>query len=124
MSRPPGGRSWAVGSSSARTRARARHPAARGWAPNRARVLERLAGRARDRGAPWPRVAAAMVLLRGVAGDDRAAFARRLGVAEGEIDRLEQGLAPASAVPRPLRAVTDLVDWAWVDGAADGQVEA
>jgi hypothetical protein len=58
-----------------------------------------------------------VVLLRGVAGDDRAGFARRVGVSEGEIGRLEQGLAPASAVPERLRAVPGLVDWAWVDEA-------
>ena len=113
----PGGRSWGVGSGAARAAARARHPAARAWAPDRERVLARLSARAAARGAPWPRVAAAVVLLRGVAGDDQAAFAQRLGVPEAEIDRLERGLVAAAAVPRRLRAVPGLVDWAWVDEA-------
>ncbi|HEX6570260.1 MAG TPA: hypothetical protein VF015_13890 [Acidimicrobiales bacterium] len=97
--------------------ARSRHPTARSWVPDRARLLRRLADRAQARGARWPRVAAAVVLLRGVAGDDRAAFARRLDLAEADLARLEQGLEPASAVPDRLRAVTGLVDWSWVDGA-------
>jgi hypothetical protein len=104
----------------ARAAARQRHPTAHAWAPDRRRLIVRLAERARARGAPWPRVAAAVLLLRGVAGDDRAAFAGRLGVPEPELDRLERGLVPASAVPPRLRAVPDLVDWAWVDAPHHG----
>jgi hypothetical protein len=63
-------------------------------------------------------VAAAVVLLRGVAGDDRPAFARRLGVSAGALARLEQGLEPPASVPDGLRAVPGLVDWAWVDELA------
>ncbi|HEX6425026.1 MAG TPA: hypothetical protein VFZ79_16195 [Acidimicrobiales bacterium] len=101
--------------------ARARHPTARAWAPDRRRLLERLAARAAARGAAWPRVAAAVVLLRGVAGDDLATFARRVGLTEAALARLEGGRAPASEVPAPLRAVPGLVDWSWVDeGPAQG----
>ncbi|HET6951283.1 MAG TPA: hypothetical protein VFI47_12955 [Acidimicrobiales bacterium] len=98
-----------------RAAARSRHPSARPWHPDRAGLLDRLAAAARARGAPWPRVAAAMLLLRGIAGDDRATFAARLGVGLATLDRLESGGVPASAVPACLRAVTDLVDWRWVD---------
>jgi hypothetical protein len=107
----------AAGAGAARAAARQRHPTARAWVPDRARLIVRLAERAGARGAPWPRVAAAVLLLRGVAGDDLPAFARRLGVPEPELDRLERGLVPASGVPPRLRAVPDLVDWAWVDDA-------
>jgi hypothetical protein len=110
----PLGRSGA-GSASARAVARSRHPTARAWVPDRGRLLERLAERAHARGAPWPRVAAAVLLLRGVAGDDRPAFARRVGMSEAVLERLERGLSPASAVPDRLRAVPDLVDWSWVE---------
>ena len=79
----------------ARAAARSRHPAARSWAPDRTRVLERLADRAGRRGAPWPRVAAAVLLLRGVAGDDRVEFARRVGVSPAELADLELGVDPA-----------------------------
>ncbi len=104
---------------SARARARAesqrRHPTARAWRPDRRRVLERLAQRASLGGARWPRVAAAVVMLRGIAGDDAPAFADRLGIGVAMLDRLEGGLSPPSAIPVRLRAVTGLVDWAWVD---------
>jgi hypothetical protein len=99
----------------ARAAARSRHPAARSWAPDRTRVLERLADRAGRRGAPWPRVAAAVLLLRGVAGDDRVEFARRVGVSFAELADLELGVTPPSGVPPRLRSVPDLVDWGWVD---------
>jgi hypothetical protein len=108
------------GPAAGRDAARARHPTARAWAPDRARLLARLADRARARGAPWPRVAAAVVLLRGVAGDDGATFAQRVGVSDNQLERLERGLEPASEVPELLRAVPDLVDWAWVDEAPPG----
>ena len=81
------------------TRARDRHPAARSWVPDRARLLERLAERAGRRGAAWPRVAAAVVLLRGVAGDDRPTFAERVGVSLADLADLELGLTPPSGVP-------------------------
>jgi hypothetical protein len=105
----------------ARARARARdesqqrHPSARAWRPDRRRVLERLAQRASLGGARWPRVAAAVLLLRGIAGDDAAAFAARLGIGLGALERLEGGLSPPDAIPVRLRAVTGLVDWTWVD---------
>ena len=111
----PLGRGRTGAGEAARTAARSRHPTARSWVPDRARVLERLADRARARGAPWPRVAAAVVLLRGVAGDDPAAFAARIGLAPALLERLEQGLEPATGVPERLRSVPDLIDWAWVD---------
>ncbi len=99
----------------ARAAARSRHPAARTWVPDRARLLERLAERAGRRGAHWPRVAAAVLLLRGVAGDDRVDFARRVGVSVGDLEALELGSTPPSGVPALLRQVPDLVDWGWVD---------
>jgi hypothetical protein len=105
--------------SGARARARAesqrRHPTARAWRPDRRRVLERLAQRASLGGARWPRVAAAVVMLRGIAGDDAPAFADRLGIGVAALDRLEGGLSPPSAIPVRLRAVTGFVDWVWVD---------
>jgi hypothetical protein len=103
--------------SDARAAARARHPAARAWVPDRVRLLERLAARARAHGAPWPRVAAAALLLRGVAGDDLPGFARRIGVAPADLAELERGAMPPRAIPPALRAVVGLVDWTWV--AAD-----
>jgi hypothetical protein len=106
------------GRAAARQAALRRHPSARTWVPDRTRVVERLAERARARGASWPRVAAAVVLLRGVAGDDVPAFARRIGVSPGDVERLERGVVPATDVPAPLRAVSGLVDWAWVEAGA------
>lgn len=98
-----------------RAAARSRHPSGRPWRPDRARVLERLAAAARAGGAPWPRVAAAMLVLRGIAGDDAASFAARLGIGADALDRLESGWVPASTVPARLRSIPDLVDWSWVD---------
>lgn len=123
--RPPFGRRPRLGVGATtgergRAAARGRHPTARAWAPDRTRMAERLAGRARARGAPWPRVAAAVVLLRGVAGDDLAAFAARVGVTEQRLARLEAGLEPPAGVPASLRAVEGLVDWAWVDAGPAG----
>ncbi len=66
-------------------------------------------------GPHWPRVAAAVLLLRGVAGDDRVDFARRVGVSVGDLEALELGSTPPSGVPALLRQVPDLVDWGWVD---------
>lgn len=123
--RPPFGRRprLGVGATSgerARAAARRRHPTARAWAPDRARLAERLAGRARARGAPWPRVAAAVVLLRGVAGDDPPTFAARVGLTEQRLARLEAGLEPPAGVPATLRSVEGLVDWRWVDAGPAG----
>lgn len=98
-----------------RDESKQRHPSARGWRPDRRRVLERLAQRATLGGARWPRVAAAVLLLRGIAGDDAPAFADRLGIGLPALERLEGGLSPPDAIPVRLRAVTGLVDWAWVD---------
>jgi hypothetical protein len=99
----------------ARAEARRRHPAGRGWRPDRRRMLQRLADRAYAGGAPWPRVAAAIVMLRGVAGDDPPTFAQRVGVSASTLAGLEAGAVPASSIPSCLRAVGGLVDWAWVD---------
>jgi hypothetical protein len=99
-----------------RVAARSHHPSGRPWRPDRARLLERLAAAARAGGAPWPRVAAAMLVLRGIAGDDAATFAARLGIGADALDRLESGWVPASTVPARLRSIPGLVDWAWVDG--------
>ena len=99
----------------ARAEARRRHPAGRGWRPDRRRMLQRLADRAYAGGAPWPRVAAAIVMLRGVAGDDPPTFAQRVGVSASTLAGLEAGAVPASSIPTCLRAVVGLVDWAWVD---------
>jgi hypothetical protein len=98
-----------------RDESKQRHPSARTWRPDRRRLLERLAQRATLGGARWPRVAAAVLLLRGIAGDDAAAFADRLGIGIAALERLEGGLSPPDAIPVRLRAVTGLVDWAWVD---------
>jgi hypothetical protein len=99
----------------ARAEARTRHPAGRRWLPDRVRLLQRLAERAQDGGASWPRVAAAVLALRGISGDDGPTFARRVGITASALARLEAGLSPASAVPPRLRAVGGLVDWSWVD---------
>lgn len=103
-----------------RAAARAWHPAARSSAPDRRQVLQRLAHRAGRRGATWPRVAAAVVLLRGVSGDDRVAFARRVGVSVAELADLEGGATAPSDVPPRLRRVRGLVDWDWVDAGDQG----
>ncbi|HET8621632.1 MAG TPA: hypothetical protein VFM27_21865 [Acidimicrobiales bacterium] len=99
----------------ARGEARSRHPAGRRWLPDRVRLLQRLAERAQDGGASWPRVAAAVLALRGISGDDGPTFARRVGITTSALARLEAGSSPASAVPARLRAVGGLVDWSWVD---------
>ena len=80
----------------ARAEARRRHPAGRGWRPDRRRMLQRLADRAH-------------------AGDDPPTFARRVGVSASTLAGLEAGAVPASSVPRDLRALGGLVDWGWVD---------
>lgn len=103
---------WRV---SVRAAARHRHPSARSWAPDRRLVVERLAARARARGAAWPRVAAAVLLLRGITGDDPAEFAARVGLGVADLVALEQGRTPPAGVPRRLRRVVELVDWGWVD---------
>jgi hypothetical protein len=99
----------------ARAEARRRHPAGRGWRPDRRRMLQRLADRAYVGGAPWPRVAAAVVMVRGIAGDDPPTFARRVGVSAATLAGLEAGAEPASSVPGCLRALGGLIDWTWVD---------
>jgi hypothetical protein len=99
----------------ARAEARRRHPAGRGWRPDRRRMLQRLADRAYVGGAPWPRVAAAVVMVRGIAGDDPPTFARRLGLSAATLAGLEAGAEPASSVPGCLRALGGLIDWTWVD---------
>jgi hypothetical protein len=99
----------------ARAEARRRHPAGRGWRPDRGRMLQRLADRAYVGGAPWPRVAAAVLMLRGIAGDDPPTFARRVGVSAATLAGLEAGAEPASSVPGCLRTLGGLVDWTWVD---------
>lgn len=99
----------------ARAEARRRHPAGRGWRPDRGCMLQRLADRAYVGGAPWPRVAAAVVMLRGIAGDDRPTFAQRVGVSAATLAGLEAGAEPASSVPGGLRALGGMVDWTWVD---------
>jgi hypothetical protein len=99
----------------ARAAARTRHPSARTPRPDRTRLLERLAERFRTGGARWPRVAAAMVVLRGISGDDVTTFARRVGISAGALVRLESGGLPITAVPPLLREVRGLVDWAWVE---------
>jgi hypothetical protein len=107
----------------ARAEARRRHPAGRGWRPDRRRMLQRLADRAYAGGAPWPRVAAAVVMLRGIAGDDPPTFARRVGVSAATLAGLEAGAVPASSVPGDLRALGGLVDWAWVDDGVRSEWE-
>lgn len=94
---------------------RQRHPSAKAWRPDRLRLLQRLADRAGAEGAIWPRVAAAMLVLRGIAGDDPVTFAWRVGVPVATLERLESGGSPSSEVPARLRALVELVDWAWVD---------
>ena len=108
----------------ARAAAQGRHPSARSWAPDRRLVVDRLATRARAGGAAWPRVAAAALLLRGIAGDDQAEFAARLGVAVAELAALEQGRTSPAQVPPALRQVVHLVDWAWVDADPGGATGA
>ena len=99
----------------ARAEARRRHPAGRAWRPDRCRMLQRLVDRAYVGGAPWPRVAAAVVMVRGIAGDDPPTFARRVGVSAATLAGLEAGAEPASSVPGCLRALGGLIDWTWVD---------
>jgi hypothetical protein len=102
----------------ARSLGRQRHPSGRAWRPDRLRLLQLLADRAGSQGASWPRVAAAMVVLRGIAGDDPVTFAGRLGIPLVALQRLEAGVAPSAEVPARLRAVGGLIDWAWVEAGA------
>lgn len=101
-------------SSVGRVASRSRHPSARGWRPDRVLVARHLARRASERGARWPRAAAAALVLRGIAGDDQASFARRLGISVGWLRRIEAGLVPPGELPARLRAIRGFVDWAWV----------
>src|SRR5262245_17466819 len=110
-----GGTARSLVRAEARAEARRRHPAGRGWRPDRRRMLQRLADRAYVGGAPWPRVAAAVVMLRGIAGDDPPTFAQRVGVSAATLAGLEAGAEPASSVPGCLRVVGGVIDWAWVD---------
>jgi len=104
----------------ARAAARRRHPAGGGWWPDRRRLLERLAARARADGAAWPRVAAVVVALRGIAGDDAVTFASRVGVPLAVLTRLEAGLLPSRHVPGRVRAAAGPLDWAWVEAEPRG----
>lgn len=92
-----------------------RHPSGRAWRPDRAVLAERVAERAGRDGARWPRVAAATLVIRGLAGDEVATFAARLGLAEDEVNALERGEVPPSGVPARLRAIEGIVDWQWVE---------
>ena len=92
----------------------------RAWVPDRA--PDRPVGRAR-RGAAhpgrgWPPPCCCCA---GWPVTIAPAFARRLGVPEPELDRPRAGPRPRSGVPPRLRAVPDLVDWAWVDAGAARQ---
>jgi hypothetical protein len=79
-------------------------------------VVRRLAAQAARRGAPWPRVAAAITVVRGVSGDDRMRFAERFRLDVAALDALERGLVPACDVPPFLRHQGAFVDWVWVAG--------
>ena len=94
----------------ARAEARSRHPAGRRWLPDR--VPAATPGRAGPgRGASWPRVAAAVLALRGISGDDGPTFARRVGITTSALARLEAGrrrprrCRPAAGGGRPGRLV-------------------
>lgn len=84
------------------------------WIPDRTLVVRRLAARAARRGARWPRVAAAVIAVRGVTGDDRPRFAERFRLDLAALDALERGLVPARDVPPFLRHHGAFVDWVWV----------
>jgi hypothetical protein len=92
-----------------------RHPSGRAWRPDRAVLAERVAQRAAGGGARWPRVAAATLVIRGLAGDDVATFAARLGLATDDVAALERGDVAPSHLPARLRAIEGIVDWQWVD---------
>ena len=92
-----------------------RHPGRRAWRPDRALLAERMAGRAARDGARWPRVAAAALVIRGLAGDDVNVFATRLGLTHGQVAELERGEVAPQDVPARLRAIEGIVDWRWVD---------
>ena len=104
----------------ARAAALRRHPSSVGWRFDRRRLLERLAARAGADGAAWPRVAAVVVALRGVAGDDSATFAARVGVPLAVLTRLEAGGLSSRHVPRRVRAAAGPLDWAWVEAGPRG----
>jgi hypothetical protein len=78
-----------------RTAAKRRHPAT-GWQPDLGRMAERMAGRLRGEGHPWPEYAAALLAERGRLGLDRAAFAARLGMDHEMLVALEDGGVPAA----------------------------
>lgn len=92
-----------------------RHRGRRAWRPDHALLAERMAGRAARDGARWPRVAAAALVIRGLAGDDVEAFAVRLGLTHGEVAELERGEVAPHDVPARLRSIEGVVDWRWVD---------
>jgi hypothetical protein len=78
-----------------RKAAKRRHPAT-GWQPDLGRMAERMAGRLRCEGHPWPEYAAALLAERGRLGLDRAAFAARIGVDHALLVALEDGGQPRS----------------------------
>jgi hypothetical protein len=75
-------------------------------------LVARLADRYEFEGRSWPALCAAVVLVRGRLGLDRAAFARRLGVPTHVVGHLEEGLRHPSLAPAGLAEVAPDVDWA------------
>lgn len=82
--------------------AKARHPAS-GWHPDRDRVLAWAVARLASRGRPWPAVGARVLAARARSGLDREGFARAAGVTPEELDRVETGAVPPSALPPGVR---------------------
>jgi hypothetical protein len=66
------------------------HPSSR-WQPDLDRCRRRLAELLADEGAPCPELGASALLLRGIAGVDRATWASTRGVSELEVFRMEAG---------------------------------
>jgi hypothetical protein len=82
--------------------ARRRHPSARPWQPDHLRLARRFAQVLAASGARCPDVAAAALALRSRSGLDRTAFARVLGVNDGDLHRVEAGACPVDRLPPPL----------------------
>lgn len=78
-------------------------------------VFEVLAGRLDNEGHPWPRLAAALVVLRGRRRWDRGAAAAEMGVDAGALAAIETGTSLEAVTPDwagRLRRVEAATDWA------------
>jgi hypothetical protein len=73
------------------------------WSSDLTMLCERLAERLRAEGATYPGAGAVALTARGVSGEDRDSFCRRLGLGGDELRHIERGEVPIREWPAPLR---------------------